>query len=182
MNQDDKDQPFDIMSVSSSEADQPTATVGSLQSNQHGSPIPAKRKPVPTPRSTLRKPSLQKNSVLSSSNLTDSIRGRSTRQSDMDSTGQTSIESHSPDDDEVRNKSSRGEDGEDILAALEKIPGVGSLRSLHSVGSSLAESGIGCSLDRVKREESSHSLGPQTSETSQVNERLQLLYCIFSLN
>jgi len=79
----------------------------------------------------------------------------------MDSTGQTSIESHSPDDDDGRKKNKRGEDGEDILAALEKIPGVGSLRSLHSVGSSLAESGIGCSLDRVKREESSHSLGPQ---------------------
>ena len=77
----------------------------------------------------------------------------------MDSTGQTSIESHSPDDEEGQKKNKRGEDGEDILAALEKIPGVGSLRSLHSVGSSLAESGIGLTLDRIKREESSHSLG-----------------------
>ena len=153
------------MSVSSSE----TEPSSGLHSKPHGSPLAVKRKPVPTPRSTLRKPSLQKQSVTSASNLSESL-GRSIRQSDMDSTGQTSIESHSPDDDDGRKKNNRGEDGEDILAALEKIPGVGSLRSLHSVGSSLAESGIGCSLDRVKREESSHSLGPQTSETSQVNE------------
>ena len=144
------------MSVSSSE----TEPTSGLQSKPHGSPLSVKRKPVPTPRNTLRKPSLQKHTVTSTSNLSESL-GRSIRQSDMDSTGQTSIESHSPDDDDGRKKNKRGEDGEDILAALEKIPGVGSLRSLHSVGSSLAESGIGCSLDRVKREESSHSLGPQ---------------------
>ena len=144
------------MSVSSSE----TEPTSGLQSKIHGSPLSAKRKPVPTPRSTLRKPSLHNHTVTSTSNLSESL-GRSIRQSDMDSTGQTSIESHSPDDDDGRKKNNRGEDGEDILAALEKIPGVGSLRSLHSVGSSLAESGIGCSIDRVKREDSSHSLGPQ---------------------
>ena len=46
------------------------------------------------------------------------------------------------------------EGGEDILSALEKIPGVGSLRSLGSIGSN----GPSLTLDRVKRESSSHSL------------------------
>ena len=151
------------MSLSSSETDPSSG----LQTKPHGSPLAAKRKPVPTPRSTLRKPSLQKHTVTSASNLTESL-GRSLRQSDMDSTGQTSIESHSPDDDEGQKKNKRGEDGEDILAALEKIPGVGSLRSLHSVGSSLAESGIGLTLDRIKREESSHSLGQPLSSLGNI--------------
>ena len=146
------------MSFSSSETDPSSGA----QAKTHGSPLAVKRKPVPTPRSTLRKPSLQKHTIASASNLTESL-SRSLRQSDMDSTGQTSIESHSPDDDEGQKKNKRGEDGEDILAALEKIPGVGSLRSLHSVGSSLAESGIGLTLDRIKREESSHSLGQPLS-------------------
>ena len=165
------------MSVSSSEAE-PTA---GLQLKTHGSPLPAKRKQVPTPRSTLRKPSLQKHTVTSASNLTESL-GRSNKQSGMDSTGETSIESHSPqDDDESTKKKSRGEDGEDILAALEKIPGVGSLRSLHSVGSSLAESGIGLTFDRVKREESSHSLGPLLNSPGigQVIHNTNILFNIF---
>ena len=150
------------MSKLSSETEQP---ISGLQSKSPGSPGAVKRKPVPTPRSTLRKPSLQKHPVTSTSNLPESL-GCPTRQSDMDSTGQTSVESHSPeDDDESQRKKSRGEDGEDILAALEKIPGVGSLRSLHSIGSSLAESGLGRSLDRVKREDSCHSLGVQTNST-----------------
>ena len=164
------------MSLSSSETD----PLSGLQAKTHGSPLAAKRKPVPTPRSTLRKPSLQKHTVTSASNLTESLGRSSLRQSDMDSTGQTSIESHSPDDDEGQKKNKRGEDGEDILAALEKIPGVGSLRSLHSVGSSLAESGIGLTLDRIKREESSHSLG-QPLSSIQVNLRTKNITIIFTL-
>ena len=139
------------------------------------SPLAVKRKPVPTPRSTLRKPSLQKHSGASTSHLSESPTC-SPRQSDMDSTGQTSIESHSPDDDEGQNKKGRGEDGEDILAALEKIPGVGSLRSLHSIGSSQAESGLGLSLDRVKREESSHSLGPQSNSSGAAQVEIERKY------
>ena len=156
------------MSLSSSETDPSSG----LQIMPHGSPLAAKRKPVPTPRSTLRKPSLQKHTVTSASNLTESL-GRSLRQSDMDSTGQTSLESHSPDDDDGQKKNKRGEDGEDILAALEKIPGVGSLRSLHSVGSSLAESGIGLTLDRIKREESTHSLGQPLSSLGNIQVNLR---------
>ena len=156
------------MSMSSSE----TEPSSGLQTKPPVSPLPAKRKPVPTPRSTLRKPSLQKQLITNSSNFTESL-ACPPRQTDMDSTGQTSIESHSPEDNEDQQKKSRGEDGEDILAALEKIPGVGSLRSLHSVGSSLPESGLGRSLDRVKREESSHSLGSQASApgTGQVKSK-----------
>ena len=52
-------------------------------------------------------------------------------------------------------KTDSGAGGEDILAALEKITGVGSLRSVQSsLGSSLPS----LTLDKVKREESSHSL------------------------
>ena len=48
-----------------------------------------------------------------------------------------------------------GEPGEDIIAALEMIPGVGSLRSLNSMGSSQPS----YTLDqRFRREESSHSI------------------------
>lgn len=46
--------------------------------------------------------------------------------------------------------------GEDILAALERIPGVGSLRS--SAQSSLASSLPSLALDKLKRDDSSHSL------------------------
>lgn len=83
--------------------------------------------------------------------------------------GQTSIDSTSPDDESGTNgthtaannipdpdSNQAAPDGDDILAALEKIPGVGSLRS--SVQSSLGSSLPSLTLDRVKREESSHSL------------------------
>ena len=68
--------------------------------------------------------------------------------------GHVSVESRSPEDPEPRlagTRKSRGEEGEDILSALEKIPGVGSLRSLGSMSS--------ITLDRVKRDDSSHNLG-----------------------
>ena len=57
------------------------------------------------------------------------------------------------------------------MAALEKIPGVGSLRS-SSVGSSLPSlnmdgGGGGCGQQKMRREEeSSHSLGVQSSSSS----------------
>ena len=71
--------------------------------------------------------------------------------------GHTSGESASPDDHIVQhNGKTGGEDGEDILAALEKIPGVGSLRSLNSVGSS--QPSLTLDARAVRREESSHSI------------------------
>ena len=81
--------------------------------------------------------------------------------------GQASLDSTSPEDTTNTNGSSstkpeEGTGGEDILAALEKIPGVGSLRSVaqsSSIGSSLPS----LNNEKVKREESSHSLGSQVS-------------------
>ena len=72
--------------------------------------------------------------------------------------GHTSGESASPDDHHIvqHNGKTGGEDGEDILAALEKIPGVGSLRSLNSVGSS--QPSLTLDARAVRREESSHSI------------------------
>ena len=66
------------------------------------------------------------------------------------------------------------------MAALEKIPGVGSLRS-SSVGSSLPslnmDGGGGCGQQRMRREEeSSHSLGVQSSSptrTAAVNGKVK---------
>ena len=66
----------------------------------------------------------------------------------------SSGESGSPDD-EKQHKTG-GEDGEDILAALEKVSGVGSLRSLYSVGSS--QPSLTLDARAVRREESSHSI------------------------
>ena len=63
--------------------------------------------------------------------------------------------------------------GEDILAALEKIPGVGSLRSVgnSSIGSSLPSLSLENQARSVKREESSFSLKSQTAvEGGQVKE------------
>jgi hypothetical protein len=51
---------------------------------------------------------------------------------------------------------------EDILAALEKIPGVGSLRSVSACSGSLPSLGADARL-AVRREDSSHSLGSQSS-------------------
>ena len=73
----------------------------------------------------------------------------------------TSGESASPDDVAQHNGKTGGEDGEDILAALEKIPsvqdtyGVGSMRSLYSVGS---QPSLTLDARAVRREESSHSI------------------------
>jgi len=116
-----------------------------------GSPA-TKRKPVPTPRSTLRKPADKDE--------------KERRQLIINSQGQTSGESGSPVENSapVNGGKTGGEDSEDILAALEKIPGVGSLRSLNSVGSSSQPS---ISLDqKFKREESSHSLASGLSLNS----------------
>ncbi len=75
--------------------------------------------------------------------------------------GQTSVDSTSPDDsasNTTKNSTSRGPP-EDILAALEKIPGVGSLRSSCSVGSSLPSlSLVEKTIVLRREEESSHSL------------------------
>ena len=68
----------------------------------------------------------------------------------------SSGESGSPDDVEQHNGKTGGEDGEDILAALEKVSGVGSLRSLYSVGSS--QPSLTLDARAVRREESSHSI------------------------
>eukprot|EP00093_Oithona_nana_P005264 05264.XXX_212303_210832_1 [CDS] Oithona nana genome sequencing. len=116
--------------------------------SQGGGAAPAspasKRKPVPTPRSTLRKPALDKEEQLRKKLIINGI----------DSQGQTSGESGSPDDTQHNGKNG-GEVGEDIIAALEMIPGVGSLRSLNSMGSSQPS----YTLDqRFRREESSHSI------------------------
>jgi len=119
---------------------------GNTTNTAPGSPA-NKRKPVPTPRSTLRKPSaeeqLRKKQIIINNGI--------------DSQGQTSGESGSPEDSHAQNgtRKTGGEDAEDILTALEKIPGVGSLRSLNSVGSS------SLTLDPraiVRRDTSSHSI------------------------
>ena len=68
----------------------------------------------------------------------------------------TSGESASPDDTAQHNGKTGGEDSEDILAALEKVQGVGSLRSLYSVGSS--QPSLTLDARAVRREESSHSI------------------------
>lgn len=107
-----------------------------------GSPA-NKRKPVPTPRSTLRKPTPEEQA----------------RKKEI-------INSQNSSPEAVKN----GENGEDILAALEKIPGVGSLRSLNSVGSSQP------SFDaKFKREESSHSISSGLSLGVISNERKKSL-------
>ncbi len=133
-----------------------------------------KRKPVPTPRSTLRKPSVDKEEQArrrqiinggpdSQVRLETSSACQKQKQKRKHllnfcyllSQGQTSGESGSPEAESQPRVKTGGEDGEDILAALEKIPGVGSLRSLNSVGSSQPS----LTLDpRFRREESSHSL------------------------
>ena len=57
---------------------------------------------------------------------------------------------------------------EDILAALEKIPGVGSLRSVDKV--SIGSSVPSLSMDnKFKREESSHSLRSQVRNVNKNN-------------
>ena len=74
------------------------------------------------------------------------------------------------------------------MAALEKIPGVGSLRS-SSVGSSLPSLNMDNGQQRLRREEeSSHSLGLQsvttTTTTAAVNGQVRLalaLILIFNI-
>ena len=145
-----------------------------------GSPA-TKRKPVPTPRSTLRRPAdkdeiSRKQLIINSqqvwfwqlvSDFLD-FHWRLTScsffvvfalQSHSSSNGSGSPENSVP----HTNGKVGGEDGEDILAALEKIPGVGSLRSLNSIGSSQPSSSL---EQRFKREESSHSLASGLSLNS----------------
>ncbi|TRY68945.1 hypothetical protein TCAL_03772 [Tigriopus californicus] len=129
--------------------------LGELGLATTGSPGQRKRKPVPTPRSTLRKPKLATRDKDGGPHVALSFDSSSS----PDDSGVGGVE----DEDKVsrpHGSGGSGEDPEDILAALEKIPGVGSLRSVQSsVGSSLPS----LSLDRVKREESSHSLGSTQS-------------------
>ena len=148
-----------------------------------GSPA-TKRKPVPTPRSTLRRPAdkdeiSRKQLIINSQqvwfwqlvsvfldfhwSLTScSFFVVFALQSHSSSNGSGSPENSVP----HTNGKVGGEDGEDILAALEKIPGVGSLRSLNSIGSSQPSSSL---EQRFKREESSHSLASGLSLNSVSN-------------
>ena len=128
-----------------------------------GSPA-GKRKPVPTPRSTLRKPPSSEEKERQKKIIVNN---------GMDSQGQTSGESGSPDDIVQHNGKTGGEDGEDILAALEKIPGVGSLRSLNSVGSS--QPSLTLDPKFVRREESSHSISSGLSLGLMTSERKRSL-------
>lgn len=129
------------------------AKSGSVASVTPGSPA-TKRKPVPTPRSTLRKPTPADEQARKKVIIINGI----------DSQGHsTSGESASPDDVAQHNGKTGGEDSEDILAALEKIPsvqdtyGVGSMRSLYSVGSSQPSLTLDA-REKMRREESSHSI------------------------
>ena len=78
----------------------------------------------------------------------------------------SSTKNNDDDEDEDGETNGVGVNGDDILAALEKIPGVGSLRKSRdsSVGCSLPSLDNGGSKLAVKREESSFSLKSHTDE------------------